>query len=136
MAGLSVRDGCEQEQCGLFLSIFRCERASEEDKSSARNMSDDEDISEDIKSLRDFCGLRTRDNCIRGQFLDTLGRTLEAWRDNEENGYNKLIAEILPGILRLSERCPFSDVREKCSSILKNLKVKAGQPGVILCPCE
>ena len=87
-------------------------------------MSDDEDISEDVESLRDFCGVRTRDAFSREQFLDTLGRTLNEWADREENGYSKLIADVLPGIVRLSKRCPFSDVREKCSQILNDLKVK------------
>lgn len=91
-------------------------------------MSDDEDITGDIEALKDFCGLRTRDWHSRGQFLETLGRTIKAWKQREENGYDKLLEGVLPGILRLSTRCPFLDVRDKCSEILTNIKVGHGQP--------
>ena len=95
-------------------------------------MNDEEDISSEIESLRDLCGLQTRDESSRHQFLESLGKTLKAWTtrrsENVENGFENFLSEILPCILRLSLRSPFSDIRESCSELLIAVKVlKLGQ---------
>lgn len=90
-------------------------------------MNDEEDISSEIDSLRDLCGLQTRDENTRHQFLESLGKTLKAWtnrrRDNVENGFESFLSGLLPCILRLSLRSPFSDIRESCSGLLTAVKV-------------
>ena len=90
-------------------------------------MSDEEDISSEIDSLRDLCGLQTRDENSRHQFLESLGKTLKAWtnrpRENIQNGFENFLSDILPCILRLSVRSPFSDIRESCSALLISVKV-------------
>lgn len=91
-------------------------------------MSDEEDISSEVDSLRDLCGLQTRDENSRHQFLESLARTVKAWtnrqRENVENGFENSISDILPCILRLSLRCPFSDIRQSCSDLLNAIKGK------------
>ena len=91
-------------------------------------MSDEEDITSEVDSLRDLCGLQTRDENSRHQFLESLARTVKAWtnrqRENVENGFENSISDILPCILRLSLRCPFSDIRQSCSDLLNAIKVR------------
>ncbi|XP_020627359.1 sestrin-1-like [Orbicella faveolata] len=91
-------------------------------------MNDEEDISSEIDSLRDLCGLQTRDVNSRHQFLESLGKTLKAWtnrrQENVENGVENFLSDILPCILRLSFRSPFSDIRESCSDLLVAVKEK------------
>ena len=90
-------------------------------------MSDEEDLSSEIDSLRDLCGLQTRDENSRHQFLESLGSTLKALtnrrRENLENGVGNFLLDILPCILRLSLRSPFSDIRESCLELLLAVKV-------------
>lgn len=90
-------------------------------------MNDEEDISSEIDSLRDLCGLQTRDVNSRHQFLESLGKTLKAWTnrglENVQNGVENFLSDILPCILRLSFRSPFSDIRESCSDLLMAVKV-------------
>lgn len=90
-------------------------------------MNDEEDISSEIESLRDLCGLQTRDENSRHQFLESLGRTLKSWTnrrgENVENGVHSFLSDILPCILRLSLRSPFPDIRESCSELLVAVKV-------------
>ena len=90
-------------------------------------MNDEEDISSEIDSLRDLCGLQTRDVNSRHQFLESLGKTLKAWtnrrQENVDNGVENSLSDILPCILRLSFRSPFSDIRERCSELLLTVKV-------------
>lgn len=91
-------------------------------------MNDEEDISSEIDSLRDLCGLQTRDVNSRHQFLESLGKTLKAWTNRREesgqNGVENFLSDILPCILRLSFRSPFSDIRESCSDLLVAVKEK------------
>lgn len=91
-------------------------------------MSDEEDLSSEIDSLRDLCGLQTRDENSRHQFLESLGSTLKALtnrrRENLENGVGNFLLDILPCILRLSLRSPFSDIRESCLELLLAVKEK------------
>lgn len=91
-------------------------------------MNDEEDISSEIDSLRDLCGLQTRDVNSRHQFLESLGKTLKAWTnrglENVQNGVENFLSDILPCILRLSFRSPFSDIRESCSDLLMAVKEK------------
>lgn len=91
-------------------------------------MNDEEDISSEINSLRDLCGLQTRDVNSRHQFLESLGKTLKAWTnrglENVQNGVENFLSDILPCILRLSFRSPFSDIRESCSDLLMAVKEK------------
>ncbi|KAL9969198.1 hypothetical protein ACROYT_G021386 [Oculina patagonica] len=91
-------------------------------------MNDEEDISSEIDSLRDLCGLQTRDVNSRHEFLETLGKAVKAWtnrrRENVENGVENFLSDILPCILRLSFRSPFSDIRERCSELLLAVKEK------------
>ena len=90
-------------------------------------MNDEEDISSEIDSLRDLCGLQTRDVYSRHRFLESLGKTLKAWtnrrQENVQNGVENFLSDILPCILRLSFRSPFSDIRESCSDLLVAVKV-------------
>ena len=90
-------------------------------------MNDEEDISSEIDSLRDLCGLQTRDVNSRHQFLESLGKTLKAWtnrrQENVQNGVENFLSDILPCILRLSFRSPFLDIRESCSDLLVAVKV-------------
>ncbi|EDO38575.1 predicted protein [Nematostella vectensis] len=89
-------------------------------------MSDDEDFIYEEDSLRDFSILRTRDANVRGQFLDSLVKAYKTWANRRDetinNGRQNLFVELLPCILSLSIRCPFPDVREKCSKVLENVK--------------
>ena len=91
------------------------------------NMSDDEDIPEEIDSLRNFCGLQTRDVNARHQVLKSLERTIKAWTNrsigNVGNGGDRILFDLLPCILRLSAKSPFPDVRESCSEYLRVVKV-------------
>lgn len=88
-------------------------------------MNDEEDISSEIDSLRDFCGLRTRDENSRHRFLESLESTLKAWTNRaRENGFQLFISDVLPCILRLSLRSPFSDIRESCAALLLTVKEK------------
>lgn len=87
-------------------------------------MNDEEDISSEIDSLRDFCGLRTRDENSRHLFLESLESTLKAWTNRaRENGFQLFISDVLPCILRLSLRSPFPDIRESCAALLLTVKV-------------
>ena len=100
-----------------FLGFFRAEVYS-------GTMSDEEDISSEIESFRDLCGLQTRDENSRHRFLESLGSTLKSWTNRaKENGFQSFISDILPCILRLSLRSPFSDIRESCSALLIAVKV-------------
>lgn len=86
-------------------------------------MSDEEDISSEIESFRDLCGLQTRDENSRHRFLESLGSTLKSWTNRaKENGFQSFISDILPCILRLSLRSPFSDIRKSCSALLIAVK--------------
>lgn len=83
-------------------------------------MNDEEDISSEIDSLRDFSGLRTRDENSRHRFLESLESTLKAWTNRaRENGFSN----VLPCILRLSLRSPFPDIRESLTALLPTVKV-------------
>lgn len=87
-------------------------------------MNDEEDISSEIDALRDLCGLRTRDENSRHRFLESLESTLKAWINRaRENGFQLFISDVLPWILRLSLRTPFTDIREGCSALLLTVKV-------------
>lgn len=90
-------------------------------------MNDEEDISSEIDTFRDLCGLQTRDVNSRSQFLESLGKTLKAWTNrrqgNVEHGVENFLSDILPCILRLSFRSPFLDIRESCSELLLAVKV-------------
>ena len=87
-------------------------------------MSDDEEVPGEVDALRDFCSLRTRDSNNRLQYLDSVIQIVKDWTSqNQGNGVQKRLEESLPCILRLSKRCPFPDVREKCSEVLKIVKV-------------
>lgn len=89
-------------------------------------MSDDEEVLSEVDALRDFCSLRTRDSNNRLQFLDSVVGIVKEWTSqNQTNGIQKRLEESLPCILRLSKRCPFPDVREKCSEVLKIVKVRS-----------
>lgn len=87
-------------------------------------MNDEEDISSEIDSLRDFCGLRTRDENSRHRFLESLESRLKAWTNRaRENGFQSFISDVLRRILRLSLRSPFPDIRERCAALLPTVKV-------------
>lgn len=88
------------------------------------SMSDDEEVPGEVDALRDFCSLRTRDTNNRLQFLDSVIGIVKDWTSqNQANGVQKRLEESLPCILRLSKRCPFPDVRDKCTEVLKIVKV-------------
>ena len=93
----------------------------------------------DKDSLRFLHCLSSRDANVRQQAMDSLSRTIDAWT----NGYGSppdhpvinnasphvcdtmyMLQEHLPDILRLSECCPFDDVREWCRCLLSDLKVR------------
>lgn len=91
----------------------------------------------DEDSLRFFHILSSRDSNARKHGFDMIKLTLDAW----VNGYgspkdqilvgngnalpiNPLVEEHLPDILRLSTNCPFDDVREWCSNLLADIKVR------------
>jgi hypothetical protein len=99
----------------------------------------------DEESLRFFFGLSSRDVATRSQALDVITQTFEHWLDgygsptrehsivteNHNNDFPKdikkvgqsLVREQLADLLRLSLTCPFSDVRERCGSILIQFEV-------------
>lgn len=91
-------------------------------------MNDEEDLSSEIDTIKDLCGLQTRDATERLEFLELLGKTLKAWtnrrQENVENGVEDFISNVLPCILRLSFRSPFSDIRERCRALLLAVKEK------------
>lgn len=91
-------------------------------------MNDEEDLSSEIDTIKDLCGLQTRDATERLEFLELLGKTLKAWtnrrQENVENGVEDFISNVLPCILRLSFRSPFSDIRERCRALLLAVKVR------------
>ena len=91
-------------------------------------MNDEEDLPSEIDTIRDLCGLQTRDVTSRLEFLELLGKTLKAWtnrhQENGENGFENFSSSVLPCILRLSFRSPFSDIRERCTELLLAVKVR------------
>lgn len=91
-------------------------------------MNDEEDLPSEIDTIRDLCGLQTRDVTSRLEFLELLGKTLKAWtnrhQENGENGFENFSSSVLPCILRLSFRSPFSDIRERCTELLLAVKEK------------
>ena len=90
-------------------------------------MSDDEDLLVEDESLRDLSILRTRDSSRRKRCIESLGKIINVWissdADNNEYDGKKDLTDILPSILMLSLRCPFPDVREKCSQFIQDVKV-------------
>lgn len=90
-------------------------------------MSDEEDLLDEDESLRDLSVLRSRDASRRKRCLESLGKLIDVWitsdEENEDHDGKKALTDILPSILMLSLRCPFPDVREKCSKIIDNVKV-------------
>lgn len=91
-------------------------------------MNDEEDLPSEIDTIRDLCGLQTRDVTSRLEFLELLGKTLKAWtnrhQENGENGFENFSSSVLPCILRLAFRSPFSDIRERCTELLLAVKVR------------
>lgn len=93
----------------------------------------------DEESLRFLHCFANRDPTARSQAFDFICRNIDAWLDGygspkdatssdiHSNGigdFRPLIEEHAVDILRISLRCPFSDVRENCLSILADLQVK------------
>jgi hypothetical protein len=98
----------------------------------------------DAESLRFFTGLSTRDEQARRQAIDAVCKTFQNWlggfgspkelivpngqSDGACSDLKALIVEQLPDLLRLSEMCPFPDVRDRCCDILHDLEVSHTHP--------
>ena len=83
------------------------------------------DLEGEDDTLRLFMGLLRRDKNERAAYLTHLARSVKLWlkRRNDDKTAEKLLSAHLPSTLRISLTCPFDDVREKLSEILKLAKV-------------
>ena len=110
-------------------------------------------INRDVESMRMLNGLANSDPNVRRQVFEVIVQHFTDWLNGYDGplmkrketlvfrGYDwnnglhqqsektvlrlrQLLRDQLPDILRLKLTCPFSDVREKCHSILHELEVK------------
>ena len=99
----------------------------------------------DAESVQFLQGLCSRSSSDRICAFETIIKTFDGWVEgygspkessqflnHRNNGHyagdlssdmKLLIHDQLPDILRLSLKCPFADVREKCVDILQDMKV-------------
>lgn len=93
------------------------------------------DIQNVVNSMEFLAPLSSRDARTRKQALDTVCSFVDQYLDGYDStsiaGNDAGLLErasflqsILPGILRVSVACPFSDVREKLSNIFEEIKVR------------
>ena len=83
------------------------------------------DLEGEDDTLRLFMGLLHKDKNERVAYLAHLARSVKLWlkRRNDDKTAEKLLSVHLPSTLRISLTCPFEDVREQLSAILKFAKV-------------
>ena len=80
-------------------------------------------------SLRFLSPITSRDPAVRTQALDTVERSLDSWLvgygspPGDQASTLHMVQQQLPDLLRLSQMCPFEEVRDRCSTILEDLKV-------------
>ena len=95
------------------------------------------DLEGEEDTLRLFMGLLHKEASQRCSYLSHLTRSVQLWlrRRREDMTADKLLSIHMPSILRISLTCPFQDVREQLSSVLKFAKVRATHEGVCVCVC-
>lgn len=94
----------------------------------------------DGEALRFLSVVCHRDQVSRNRAMTRIQESVQSWLDGYgspppppmKSGAGILIGmdrreflqEILPGLLRLSLRCPFADVRDKCRELLTEIEVR------------
>ena len=103
---------------------------------------DDSFTFRDEDSLRFLHGVSSRDEGQRSQSLEVIVKKLDGWIegygspkdpylilennqhvDVQDDNFKPLVAEHLPDILRLSDVCPFKDVKERLQEVLEDVQV-------------
>ena len=105
---------------------------------------DDSFTFRDEDSLRFLHGVSSRDERQRSQSLEVIVKKLDGWiegygspRDpylilennhhhvdqHVDDNFKPLVVEHLPDILRLSDVCPFKDVKERLQEVLEDMQV-------------
>lgn len=115
-------------------------RVEVRDLGEGRGMASEELFSsdQDEESLRFLFSICHRDPASRAHGLETIRNTLDAWIDGYGSPRNaggatpssingveteSLLRDHLPSLLRLTDQCPFDDVREGAQQILADLEV-------------
>ena len=116
------------EQLAMSQDVFSGDRGGYEEEEEV-------DLEGEEDTLRLFMGLLHKEASQRCSYLSHLTRSVQLWlrRRREDMTADKLLSIHMPSILRISLTCPYQDVREQLSSVLKFAKVRERGGSVCVC---